>query len=172
MTPAERTELEELFRNCEAGLTYRDSLRAVKLLTKVRRIFEWGPGASTLFLHELFPKAEIYGVEHDAAWMKRCERLMQIIPQVHITHERIDSPQRNGCYVTAPLYLGGEFDLMFVDGRLRRDCLGVAQFCLSKGGVAVLHDANRAAYHPAFSFYKQSEIKDDTIVLRPLRQLT
>lgn len=172
MTPNERAELDGLFRNCEAGLTYRDTLLDMRHLAKVRRIFEWGPGASTVFLHELFPKAEIYGVEHDAAWMKRCERLMQIIPQVHITHERIDSPQRNGCYVTAPLYLGGEFDLMFVDGRLRRDCLGVAQFCLSKTGFVVLHDANRSAYHPAFRFYKQSKIKDDTIVLRPLRQFT
>lgn len=168
MTPEERQELETLFRNTKAGLTYRNTLQTIaQERPGIRKIFEWGPGASTLFLTELFPEADIYGVEHNEAWMEKCQRLMEILPKVKITHERIDNPKNNGCYVTAPLYLEREFDLMFVDGRLRRDCLGIASLCLAKGGMVVLHDSNRPAYHSAFRFYQPSSIKEDTIILMP-----
>jgi predicted O-methyltransferase YrrM len=90
---------------------------------------------------------------------------MAVEPRVKITNEWISTPQRNGSYVTAPLYLGGPFDLMFVDGRLRVDCLGIAPFCLSEGGIVVLHDANRKAYHKAFQFYETVVIRDNTAVL-------
>lgn len=171
MTQEQRTELEGLFRNSKAGLSYQDTLREIaEDNPEIKRIFEWGPGASTLFLLDLFPEAKIYGAEHDPRWMEMCQKLMEYEPRVQITLERIDSPQKNGCYVTAPLCLGGKFDLIFVDGRLRRDCLGVAHLCLSEKGIVVLHDAEREAYHPAFQFYQTWDILENTAVLTPGRK--
>lgn len=168
MTPEDRTKLERAFSNCASGLTYRKALEQIAAeRPDIRRIFEWGPGASTLLLLDLFPEAEIYGAEHDAVWFDRCQQLMDSEPRVKITNEWISTPQRNGAYVTAPLYLGGQFDLMFVDGRLRRDCLTVAPFFLAPGGLVVLHDANRPAYLPAFQFYDPAEIRDNTVILKP-----
>jgi predicted O-methyltransferase YrrM len=171
MTPEQNKALSRLFPNSAAGMSYSSTLRAIAAESpNIKRIFEWGPGRSTIILHELFPSAEIHGIEHDPSWYPRCERLMGAIPKVRIAFQRIEiQPQIAGAYVTAPLYLD-KFDLMFVDGRFRRECLGVAQFCLNDGGLVVLHDARRKAYHPAFQFYHPSEIVDDTIVLRPLNQ--
>lgn len=167
MSATEKAELKRLFHNSPAGLTYEPVLRRIAAeRPDVRRIFEWGPGSSTLLLHELFPEAEIHGIEHDPSWFAKCRRIMEVIPQVHIGFQCIQiRPQLNGAYVTAPLYLD-KFDLMFVDGRLRRECLGVAQFCLNDGGLVVLHDARRPAYQPAFKFYEPTTIEHDTAVLR------
>jgi predicted O-methyltransferase YrrM len=171
MTLSQRKALDNLFPNNRPGLSYHDTFRSIAAeRPDIRRIFEWGPGSSTMFLHELFPEAQIHGIEHDPAWFAKCQRMMEIIPQVHIARQCIQiRPQLNGAYVTAPLYLD-KFDLMFVDGRLRRECLGVAQFCLNENGIVILHDAARKAYHPAFRFYAPAEIENDTIVLRPANQ--
>ena len=169
MTADQRAEFQRIFRNSEAGLSYQAALIGLSVEhPNVKRIFEWGPGASTMLLLTLFPEAEIYGVEHDARWMEHCKKLMEAEPRVHITHERIDTPQKNGCYVTAPMYHEEKFDLIFVDGRLRRDCLAVASRCASPQGAVVLHDAKRGSYHPAFKFYHPTEIRDNTAILRPL----
>lgn len=161
-------KLEDLFRNCPAGLTYEATIREIAMRKgNVEDIFEYGPGASTILFAKLFPNAKIHGVEHDAVWFERCKNLMRMFPNVSIALERIDSPQRNGSYVTKPMHLG-LFDLIFVDGRLRADCLAVASLCLKPEGVVVLHDASRPAYHAAFKFYEPSPIKDNTIVLRPI----
>jgi hypothetical protein len=57
-------------------------------------------------------------------------------------------------YVGLPARLGVRVHVAIVDGRKRRRCLVEAASLLEPGGVALLHDAQRPYYHPAFAAYR------------------
>ena len=59
-------------------------------------------------------------------------------------------------YVTLPASFGLRFHVVIVDGRKRRRCLLEAARLLEPGGIALLHDAQRPYYHPAFTAYRCS----------------
>lgn len=162
-----RDELKTMFSNSAYGLNYEPVVRELaKEHPEVKRILEWGPGASTLLFSELWPEAEIVGIEHDAKWMAKCRELSRSLPRVTMMHEPISlHPGQNGRYVTLPLYLP-KFDFIFVDGRHRCECLAVAPICLNEGGVVVLHDAHRTAYHPALRWFSEVLVTGQTMVLR------
>lgn len=162
-----REELKVLFANSAYGLNYEPIVRELaKERPNVKRILEWGPGASTILFSELWPDAEIVGIEHDARWIEKCRELSRSLPHVQMMHEPISlSPGQNGRYVTLPLYLP-KFDFIFVDGRHRCECLAIAPLCLNEGGIVVLHDAHRPAYHHALSRYEDIQVNGQTMVLR------
>jgi len=157
-----------LFENWAPGLSYMPVVRDLMAQSwRPRRVFEWGPGRSSIFFASQFGRAEIHGVEHHPAWFAKCETLMAKFPTVKISHQLISlSPAQNGHYVTAPLWLGGKFDLMFIDGRMRPDCVEVARHCVSPDGVVLLHDAHRPSYQDAIARWPHSEIIHNTAVLR------
>ena len=115
-------------------------LTTLVLERKPRRILEWGPGFSTdLFVH-LCPQATILSIEHQEKWAaKQAERFNG---RAEIVYRGIGPACRYAYWPTTQ----PQFDLIFVDGRRRNECLLAARECLAPGGVVVLHDANRAAY--------------------------
>ncbi len=56
-------------------------------------------------------------------------------------------------YVDLPTRLDTRFDVVMIDGRKRRRCLGVAQNVLAEGGIVLLHDAWRAHYRCGMDAY-------------------
>lgn len=56
-----------------------------------------------------------------------------------------------------PLEVGGQFDVMIIDGRFRRRCLLVAKEVLAKGGVVFLHDAQKPRYHLSLPEFSRSK---------------
>ena len=56
-------------------------------------------------------------------------------------------------YVEIPKTIGGQFDVMMIDGRLRRRCLQVAAEVVSPSGIVILHDAQKGHYHPSLELY-------------------
>ncbi len=73
----------------------------------------------------------------------------------------------SGHYVTLPFHRKRTYDIVFVDGRLRADCLAVARRVVSPGGVVLLHDAHRKNYRHAVSLFSRRETASGTAILRP-----
>lgn len=162
------SKIRKLFSNAPFGLSYMPVMRHFMEKLKPRNILEWGPGRSTLMLAESLPDAEIFSIEHNPQWHERIVNLSKLYPSINPIHEIItQEPGKAGKYVTAPLYLDRKFDLIFIDGRMRTDCIAIARQVLNENGVVLVHDANRTCYHQAFLFFSSSVICNDTAILHP-----
>ncbi len=128
-----------------------------------KRILEWGPGFSTdMFVH-LCPKARVVSIEHDESWSQT--QSARFDGKAAIKHIPIGPACR---YAYWPRKLQ-PFDLIFVDGRRRCECLLSARKCLTPKGVVILHDANRVAYVLGRELYETMEESENkrTAILRP-----
>lgn len=161
-------ELRGLFHNAPFGLSYMPVMRHYLNKLNPRNILEWGPGRSTLMLAESLPDAQIFSIEHNPRWHERIVKLAEIYPSITPIHELITlEPGKAGKYVTAPLYLDRKFDLVFIDGRMRTDCIAIARLLLKECGAVLVHDANRTGYHQAFRFFSPATIINDTAIIQP-----
>lgn len=160
----------------EALPVYMDPIEFSQLLAIVhalapKRCLEWGSGGSTRALLERCPFIEQYvSVEHDGEWYKQVRQQVHD-PRLDLHHVAPDKPMGPGQhshpeivawdanaevdrevlaqYIGYPATLGQEFDFVLVDGRARRFCLAAGWELLRRGGVMVLHDAQRTQYHDA-----------------------
>jgi len=126
------------------------------------RVFEYGSGASTLWLAAR--SAEVHSVEHDAAFAA------QLAPSVadlaHVELRAVPAAPRTpastavseraghehddfGHYVATIDEVGGMFDLIVIDGRARSACLAASVPHLADGGMIVFDNARRPRYRPA-----------------------
>ncbi|MDF1813855.1 MAG: hypothetical protein P1V20_16760 [Verrucomicrobiales bacterium] len=164
----QHTELKRSFRNSAFGLTYMPPVWELFRHSPPSSIFEWGPGRSTLFFAELFPEAEIRGVEHNRRWFANCAQIMEEFgARVQIEHRHLEiSPAKAEPYVTHPLWNPDKkYDLVFIDGRLRCDCAVIAKQILSENGIVMVHDAHRKVYQPAYQLYPGCEVAYNTAFL-------
>lgn len=79
------------------------------------------------------PKAEFFGLYRAkrAAWRRRAETDRSVFRE----------------YVDLPATLGMTFDCIFVDGRARNFCIEAGWELLERGGLMIVHDAQREFYH-------------------------
>ena len=125
-------------------------------------ILEWGTGLSTcLFAHfcRTWHTRSFLTIDHHAEYQAR-------------TLARVDKPEgfealsldlagglwpgedaRN--YATYPLSRQIKYDLIFVDGRRRNECLLVASNMLSAKGMVILHDAWRSRYEVGMGLFRK-----------------
>ena len=144
------------------------------------RVFEWGSGSSTMYYSE-FLKAmgrqfDWYAADNSKEWWTRGQEKVAkalLTEQVHIhcsefpafwelpdysyenpipPKEYIDSDGVKD-YINHPKSLGGQFDVVIIDGRFRRRCLQVAAEVLAAEGIVILHDAHRVHYHSSLDLY-------------------
>jgi len=161
------TSLKALFQNSPAGLSYMPVLRHFLETLQPQRVLEWGPGRSTLQITEALPDARVFAIEHNPLWFDKMRKIEAASGRLQLFHEPLTlSPGRSGKYVTAPLYWGESFDLIFIDGRLRTDCIAISRQVLRPGGVVLVHDAHRKPYHQAFRFFSSAQVVNNTVVLR------
>jgi predicted O-methyltransferase YrrM len=126
------------------------------------RVFEYGAGASTVWLAKR--AGEVHSVEHDAAFVELLRPALGGIDHVHLhcvvpTERTADSTaisERDGHehldfadYVAVIDEVGGDFDLVVVDGRARPSCLARAVPHLAEDGVIAFDNAGRARYRAA-----------------------
>jgi len=123
------------------------------------RVFEWGSGASTIWLEKR--SAEVISVENDGEWHRMMSGLVG--PQTTIQHMPAipsDNPsvssrwwgQRGfdfSDYVDAIDRHSGVFDLIVIDGRARTACLDKALERLTPDGMVVFDNTNRPRYREA-----------------------
>lgn len=129
------------------------------------RVFEFGSGASTIWLARR--AASVESVEHDATWATRVRELavasdgLRCSPVVHVPDVPASpspavpsgAPSGKGLdfagYVATIDRAEGQFDLVLVDGRAREAALLKALDRVSPGGIVLLDDAQRQRYQGA-----------------------
>ncbi|HLT40536.1 MAG TPA: class I SAM-dependent methyltransferase [Enhygromyxa sp.] len=134
------------------------------------RMLEWGSGGSTKAILERCPFVErLVSVEHDRDWHQRVrERVVDPRLELHLVEPDQPMPRESDAYwafaeraererelfasyVDFPASLDTIFDFVFIDGRARSFCIEAGWPLLRSGGVLVVHDAQRPAYHPALA---------------------
>jgi hypothetical protein len=131
--------------------------------SKPARVFEYGSGASTVWLARR--AGEVHSVEHHRGFAEHLRPLLQEAGQVtlHVVEPRRTSvpavpSSKEGCqgldfadYVASIHSVGGEFDLIVIDGRARAACLFAARTHLAADGVVVFDNSWRRRYRTAIS---------------------
>ena len=125
------------------------------------RVFEYGSGASTVWLARR--ASRVVSVEHDAGFAKIAGPMLAL-PNVEL---RVIEPVRGAassrapsgrsgyanCDFSADVYSIAEgatrYDVVIVDGRARAACLSRAWDCLDAGGLVVFDNSNRRRYQAA-----------------------
>ena len=132
--------------------TYEPLLRGIcKKLTPLS-ILEWGPGLSTKIMVQECPEAKILSIEHSKEYFRKAREEFRENPNIEIIHvQHTLAPGESEGYVTYPLQklLPGRidvYDLIFVDGRSRCDCLLLSYLLCSPNGIVILHDSERPNY--------------------------
>lgn len=123
-------------------------------------VFEYGPGASTVWLSKRAHRVAY--VEHDEAFSVVVKRLTMNAPNVEGVLVRPDRCQKSEItypsgrqgykdsdflnYVLAIRNFGGPFDLIVIDGRARSSCLKEAIKHLKPHGVILFDNSHRKRY--------------------------
>lgn len=122
------------------------------------RVFEWGSGASTVWLGQR--AGEIISVEHDPQW---AESMQPVLPANATLTVVPPTPGTGGVgslkkgfegldftdYVQSIDSTHGDFDLIVIDGRAREACLPKALAKLAPGGMVVFDNVDRERYRAA-----------------------
>jgi Methyltransferase domain len=108
-------------------------------LRKEFRLFEYGCGNSTLWFARRV--REVVSCEHDPAWHAEVQR--RIPKNVDLRLERL-GPE--GRYAGSVREFTSPFDVIFVDGRERVDCLRNAPAALTPLGVVILDNSDESEY--------------------------
>lgn len=122
------------------------------------RVFEWGSGASTLWLADR--AAEVHAVEHDAGWGAMVKSVVPRHAAVTVVLPTPVTPGRSAVTSMKPGHAGldftdycaaiaevpGDFDLIVIDGRAREKCLELALGRLAPRGLIVFDNVDRNRY--------------------------
>jgi len=123
------------------------------------RVFEWGSGASTVWLAKR--AGEVISVEHDSTWADVVAPRIAGFDHVTLTRVAAQAEGRIGSgkfgfegqyfdrYVSAIRDVQEQFDLIVIDGRAREACLEEALARLAPGGLILFDDFKRARYRAA-----------------------
>ncbi|TDV50896.1 class I SAM-dependent methyltransferase [Actinophytocola oryzae] len=129
------------------------------------RIFEYGAGASTLWLAKR--AGQVDSVEHDAGWAESVREMLadtagnaklHVVPPTGATADTTVRSGRVGHtdldfanYVSTIDEVGGSFDLIVVDGRARVDAFRRSLDHLEDDGVVVFDNIKRKRYWDVLS---------------------
>ena len=128
-------------------------------LSRSDRVFEYGSGGSTLFLHDRV--GELISVEHAPDWYRIVESLLMLKyserHSVLLREPQIGTPDPDGRvaqdfrdYIgVIDQYEDEYFDLVIVDGRARPECVSHGVPKVKPGGFLLLDDADRPQYQNA-----------------------
>jgi len=125
------------------------------------RVFEYGSGASTVWLARR--ASEVHSVEHHrgfgemmAAELAQFDHVTLQIVEPAVSESPVVGSAKEGHrgldfadYVAAINSVEGHFDLVVVDGRAREACLEAAQRRLAPDGVVVFDNSRRRRYREA-----------------------
>jgi hypothetical protein len=97
------------------------------------RVFEYGCGNSSIFWAQR--SNAVFAVENNAEWAHIVRDLN--VPGLTV----IEAVDRNA-YIGAAETVGGEFDVVIVDGRFRRACVQVASKVVHETGMIIFDNAD------------------------------
>lgn len=119
------------------------------------KCLEWGSGYSTLAFPPTIKNLNYWlSIEHDEKWYSNMKN-SQLSNKVELKLLPIDNPtNEDKNFLKYIEYPDAKFDFIFIDGKLRNECLRKSLQLLSSKSIVVLHDANRVNYHKEFSSFK------------------
>jgi predicted O-methyltransferase YrrM len=134
---------------------------------KPEKVLEWGTGHSTKIINDN-SDAQILTIEHDLIYYKKALADFQEYPNIEVVHKALIMAGRGGQstgYINYPIYKALKdnvedlriYDLIFVDGRSRFDCIITGRLLLKDTGILLVHDTHRKNYMPAvksFPYYR------------------
>ena len=161
------TRVHDSLAMAELGVPWwsYDAIDVVEAWLRARprpiRVFEFGSGASTLWLARRVD--EVHTVEHHAGFAMRMRPEFAAHPQITLhqvdarpsTRPRIPSGKAGhqgldfSDYVATIDRVGGSFDLIVIDGRAREACLRAALPHLAPDGLLVYDNSGRRRYRGA-----------------------
>jgi len=120
----------------------------------IANAFEWGAGNSTEILAKHLGGEHVTSVESDYDYLDMVKEKFQVagVNFVFEPDERYYSQVNGNDF---------PYDLIFVDGKDRVNCLEKALELLSPRGIVVLHDAERAEYIGGINLYKHAFFTDN-----------
>lgn len=128
------------------------------------RCLEYGCGTSTPYYIEHLPKESHWSsIEHHKGWF---DKISQEIDRpnldLHYVNVEGNDPKvpSEDIYASFPKSFA-PFDFILVDGIRRENCIELAHDLLSDKGIVVVHDSNRAHYHPHIKKFKYWFILED-----------
>ncbi len=132
-----------------------------------RRVWEWGPGRSThVILNGLAEDAKLISIEHDEKWLAKIRD--EIGDDFRWSYDQLSVTRRVSSYAHRILQEKEKYDLIFIDGRRRVECVVAALQAVHPQGVIILHDASRRAYTDLIKpLIEVNECILDTLVFRP-----
>lgn len=132
-------------------------------------ILEWGSGNSTIFFSKFLKEENIpfkwIAIENFLPWYEKVLKMIELenlsnnvecilLSPTNESNKNIQETLNLEDYINYPLKLDLKFNLIFVDGRKRKECLEIASKSLAPQGLVLLHDAEREWFHPSFKFFK------------------
>ncbi len=138
-------------------------------LTKNMTIFEWGSGASTIYLARRVK--QLISIEHDTFWYTKIQGALQRHSITNCTYMLVpptpskistsklyqsSSPSYEGMSFeqyckTIASFPDNMFDLIVIDGRARVSCLFHAQSKVKRGGYILFDNSEREEYKTALN---------------------
>jgi hypothetical protein len=118
-------------------------------------LFEYGSGAST---HYFSKKVKtVVSVEHDEHWFNLVKA--DLPTNVKLIFEPLNT---NGTYCRLIHQFKNTFDMVFVDGRDRVNCVKESISKLSERGIVILDNSNRERYTEIFEWMSSKDFKQIT----------
>jgi len=144
-----------------------------------KNILEYGAGSSTIMFCSY---GRLIGVEKFVS-VDQYEKYMDVLSG-NLTHYPFFEPvvasldyevgelgPSSLSYTSVPAKKAESFDVIFIDGRSRSECLVMALFMLGEDGVVFLDDYKRVRYSIAKSFYDVVGYNAKTCVLIPKKEI-
>jgi predicted O-methyltransferase YrrM len=136
---------------------------------KPKEVLEWGPGHSTKVILANAPDVKILTIEHQEKYYKKVMSEFGDHPNVEVVCRTLSMKGGHSTgYINYPIFRLQEegadlkkYDLIFVDGRSRFDCIIAAKLMLKEGGIVLLHDAHRGNYLPAVKSFPHHKVYKD-----------
>jgi SAM-dependent methyltransferase len=99
------------------------------------KVFEWGSGMSTIWWER--EAAEVYSIDHDAAWVEKVGQMAKGRASVRLQTER------DGYVGAIESFERGFFDVIIIDGIYRLPCFERALSYLKPGGFLIVDNTDR-----------------------------
>lgn len=120
-------------------------------LAKDMMVFEWGSGGSTLFIAKRVKS--LISVEDQPRWYQLISQLLQKNNITNCRYILQNLDLEKYCKVIES-YPDNFFDLVFVDGSARPDCIHQALKKVRPAGFLLLDDSNQAEHSPGVELLK------------------
>lgn len=125
--------------------SYKNPLLAALHALNPKSVLEYGPGESTKTFHAHESISTIDSIEHSPAWAEKLDRDKLFKMKLYVEPKHHKYP-----FVAGRI---NAYDLIFIDGIERPTCISLAGFRLNRGGIVVVHDAERLEYKQAYELW-------------------